>query len=181
MVGMDWSKLNYSVESEVLPEFSVHCCRHPEAFYMGITESKNDKVVYKVPVLDRTVDKPIYKLSVCLAPIYGNETKWLMLAELIEHYKLQGVQHFYVYVKDIDDYSRILIDDYEKSGEIEVVYFKKEQDRFMMDWQPVGVVVHVLSAEAFITQLRVLRTAFREVGITPAMLYSQIWTKEFWR
>ncbi|CAJ0588771.1 unnamed protein product [Cylicocyclus nassatus] len=136
----NWDKLNLSVESVIFPEHSVHCCRHPEAFYMGITENKNDEVALKVPVLDRTVDRPLYNLSVCLAPLYGNESKWLLLTELIEHHKLQGVQHFYVYVKDIDDYSRLVIDDYEKSGEIEVVYFTKEQDRLGMDWHLVGVV-----------------------------------------
>ena len=29
-----------------------------------------------------------------------------MLTELVEHCKLQGVDHFYVYVRDMDEYSR---------------------------------------------------------------------------
>ncbi|VDN21341.1 unnamed protein product [Cylicostephanus goldi] len=130
---INWNKLDSPVESMVFPEFAVHCCRHPRAFYMAISKNKDEKLSLRVPVIDRTVD-------MCLAPLYGNESKWLLFAELIEHYKLQGVQHFYIYVKDIDDYSRLLIDDYEKSGEIEVIYFKKEQDRPAMDWQIVGVM-----------------------------------------
>ncbi|VDN22382.1 unnamed protein product [Cylicostephanus goldi] len=106
---------------------------------MGITEKNDDEVTFTVPVSDRTIDEPKYNLSVCLAPMYGNESKWLMLTELIEHYKLQGVQHMYIYVKDIDEYSRIIFDDYEKSGEIEVVYFRKQQDRLGYHWQMVGV------------------------------------------
>ncbi|CAJ0606321.1 unnamed protein product [Cylicocyclus nassatus] len=135
----DWKELGPPVESVVFPEFAVHCCRHPRAAYMGLTESEDEEVNFTVPILDRTVDKPKYNLSVCLAPMYGNESKWLMLAELIEHYKLQGVQHVYLYVKDIDDYSRLLIDDYERSGEVEVVYLRKEQDRYGMEWHMVGV------------------------------------------
>lgn len=41
-----------------------------------------------------------------MAPMYGFTSKWLLLTELIEHSKLQGVQHFYMYVKELDDYSR---------------------------------------------------------------------------
>lgn len=37
--------------------------------------------------------------------MYDDESKWLMLAEVIEHYKLQGVDHFYLYVKDYDNYT----------------------------------------------------------------------------
>lgn len=33
--------------------------------------------------------EPTHFFSVCLAPIYGTEPKWLLLAELVEHYKLQ--------------------------------------------------------------------------------------------
>lgn len=33
--------------------------------------------------------EPVHFFSVCLAPIYGTEPKWLLLAELVEHYKLQ--------------------------------------------------------------------------------------------
>ncbi|CAJ0608225.1 unnamed protein product [Cylicocyclus nassatus] len=123
----------------VFPEFAVHCCRHPRAAYMGITEHKNDEVNLLVPVLDRVADEPKYNLSVCLAPIYGNDSKWLLLVELIEHYKLQGVQHLYIYVKDIDNYSRMLVEDYERSGEIEVVYLRRENDRFGSEWQLAGI------------------------------------------
>ncbi|KAK6050555.1 hypothetical protein COOONC_11940 [Cooperia oncophora] len=41
----------------------------------------------------------------CVKPMYGSDTKFLLFAEYIEHYKLQGVQHFYIYVKDVDQYT----------------------------------------------------------------------------
>ncbi|ETN79697.1 hypothetical protein NECAME_09657 [Necator americanus] len=137
----NWVELEASVESVVFPNFIIHCCRYQSAAYMGITESKDAEVNFTVPVLDRTIDNPKYILSLCLAPIYGNESKWLLLAELIEHYKLQGVEHFYIYIKDIDNYSRKLLDDYVKSGEVELVFFKEGQDRPGKEWQLVGVEV----------------------------------------
>ncbi|KAK6734749.1 hypothetical protein RB195_018130 [Necator americanus] len=135
----NWVELEASVESVVFPNFIIHCCRYQSAAYMGITESKDAEINFTVPVLDRTIDNPKYILSLCLAPIYGNESKWLLLAELIEHYKLQGVEHFYIYIKDIDNYSRKLLDDYVKSGEVELVFFKEGQDRPGKEWQLVGV------------------------------------------
>ncbi|KHJ98995.1 hypothetical protein OESDEN_01010 [Oesophagostomum dentatum] len=135
----DWKELESPVESVVFPAYAIHCCRHPEAAYMSITGTMDGAVDSLVPVLDRTVDDPQYNLSLCLAPMYGDESKWLLLAELIEHYKLQGVQHFYLYIKDIDAYSRKLIDDYVKTGEAEAVYFREERDRPGKEWQLVGV------------------------------------------
>ncbi|KHJ98999.1 hypothetical protein OESDEN_01014 [Oesophagostomum dentatum] len=112
---------------------------HPDAVYMGISEARDKETISTVPVLDRTLDNPKYALSLCLAPMYGKESKWLMLAELIEHYKLQGVEHFYLYIKDIDSYSRRIIDDYVKTGEAEAIFFRKKQDRPGKEWQLVGV------------------------------------------
>ncbi|KIH57704.1 hypothetical protein ANCDUO_12099 [Ancylostoma duodenale] len=63
----------------------------------------------------------------------------MLLVELIEHYKLQGVNHFYVYIKDIDDYSQKLIDDYAKNGEVETVHLSDKQHRIGKDWQLVGI------------------------------------------
>ncbi|KIH45641.1 hypothetical protein ANCDUO_24318, partial [Ancylostoma duodenale] len=82
---------------------------------------------------------PPYTLSLCLAPFYGNDSKWLLLAELVEHYKLQGVEHFYFYVKEVDDYSRKLVNDYVKGGEAEIVRFQREHDRPLRNWQHVAV------------------------------------------
>ncbi|VDM69100.1 unnamed protein product [Strongylus vulgaris] len=108
---------------------------------MSISLNVDDVVNFTTAVLDRTLDNPQYELALCLAPIYDNETKWLMLAELFEHYKLQGVEHFYLYIKDIDNYSRKLVDDYVKSGEAEAIYFREEHDRLGYKWQFAGVEV----------------------------------------
>ncbi|KIH57791.1 hypothetical protein ANCDUO_12014 [Ancylostoma duodenale] len=61
--------------------------------------------------------------------MYGNERKWLLLAELIEHNKLQGVEYFYLYVKDMDYYTSKLIKHYVRSGLAEVIHFHNAEDR----------------------------------------------------
>ncbi|RCN47968.1 hypothetical protein ANCCAN_06020 [Ancylostoma caninum] len=71
--------------------------------------------------------------------MYDDESKWLMLAEEIEHYKLQGLDHFYLYVKDYDNYTYKLIESYVKSGEAEVIHFRNQRDRPGSEWQLVGI------------------------------------------
>ncbi|RCN40621.1 hypothetical protein ANCCAN_13440, partial [Ancylostoma caninum] len=132
-------EIDSPVKSVVYPEFVVYCCSNPLARFMSITEAVEESVMQVVPLLNRTVDDPKYSLSLCLSPLYGNESKWILLAELIEHYKLQGVMHFYVYIKDIDDYSRKLIDDYIETGEVETIFFSDKQHRMGKDWQLAGV------------------------------------------
>ncbi|EYC00571.1 hypothetical protein Y032_0114g421 [Ancylostoma ceylanicum] len=136
----NWVELEPSVESVGFPEYAYYCCKHPLAKHMSISETKNETVNFTVPVIDRKIDDPKYNLSMCVAPLYGDfERKWLLLAELIEHYKLQGVQHFYIYIKDIDSYSLKLVYDYVKTGEAEVVYFREERDRTGNEWQQVEI------------------------------------------
>jgi len=50
--------------------------------YHFLFHLKSSKV--KVIVLE-----PEHYFSVCVAPLYGNESKWLMIAEFVEWYKLQ--------------------------------------------------------------------------------------------
>ncbi|ETN75452.1 hypothetical protein NECAME_12378 [Necator americanus] len=56
--------------------------------------------------LNHRVSDPKYSLSMCVKPMYGMGTKFLLFTEFIEHYKLQGVQYFYIYIKDLDEYTR---------------------------------------------------------------------------
>ncbi|KAK6019195.1 hypothetical protein OSTOST_15178 [Ostertagia ostertagi] len=127
-----------AVESVVFPEFTVYCCKRGQAHYMSITTTKDEEINQTVPVTDRTLDDPKYTLSMCVKPMYGNRTKFLLFAEYIEHYKLQGVQHFYIYVKDVEEYTEKLIQHYVKNGEAEVVYFREKQDRPSIEWHLVG-------------------------------------------
>ncbi|KAL6729195.1 hypothetical protein Aduo_000272 [Ancylostoma duodenale] len=94
---------------------------------MSLSDTPTEPYEFPVPITDRTQPEPTHFFSVCLAPIYGTEPKWLLLAELVEHYKLQGATYFYVYSKYMDEYSRILLDDYVRTGEAEAIIL---HDRF---------------------------------------------------
>ncbi|KAL6741033.1 hypothetical protein Aduo_014330 [Ancylostoma duodenale] len=124
-----------AVESFVFPEYAVHCCSRDEAKYMSVTENLNDSVVDYVSIVDRQPKRPRYFLSLCLSPMYGSERKWLLLAELIEHNKLQGVEYFYLYIKDVDVYTNKLIKHYVRKGLAEVVHFHNAEDRPGKLWQ----------------------------------------------
>ncbi|RCN51151.1 hypothetical protein ANCCAN_02716 [Ancylostoma caninum] len=131
------NELGEPFKSMVFPEYNVNCLRRERAEFMSLSDSPTGEYEFPVPITDRTQIEPTHFFSVCLAPIYGTEPKWLLLAELVEHYKLQGATHFYVYSKYIDEYSRILLDDYVRTGEAEAIIlhdrFRREDDR----WQSV--------------------------------------------
>ncbi|KIH63697.1 hypothetical protein ANCDUO_06000 [Ancylostoma duodenale] len=124
-------------QTRVFPEFAVYCLRRRGAAFMSLSGTAHEAYSYPVPIVDRTKDEPKHFFSVCIAPIYGKEPKWLLLAEFIEHYKLQGATHFYVYIKNIDEYSRILLDDYIRTGEVEVVVLHDRFQRKDDEWQVV--------------------------------------------
>ncbi|WKY08491.1 hypothetical protein Q1695_007765 [Nippostrongylus brasiliensis] len=127
-----------AVKSVFFPEFTVYCCQRSRAEHMSITLTEAEEIRKTVPISDRKTDNPRFTLSMCVRHMYGMEPKFVLFAEFVEHYKLQGVQHFYIYVKDVDDYTNKLITHYVESGEAEVVYFKKEQDRPSVEWHLAG-------------------------------------------
>ncbi|RCN48264.1 hypothetical protein ANCCAN_05679 [Ancylostoma caninum] len=105
MNTFSYEEIEPAVESFIFPEYAVYCCSRDKARYMSVTENLKDPFVEYVPVVDRRMKSPKYFLSLCLSPMYGDESKWLLLAELVEHNKLQGIDYFYIYVKDMDDYT----------------------------------------------------------------------------
>ncbi|KAL6741702.1 hypothetical protein Aduo_014930 [Ancylostoma duodenale] len=122
---------------EIYCQYTVHCLRREGAKFISLSNTATGAYEYPVPSTDRTQAEPVHFFSVCLAPIYGTEPKWLLLAELLEHYKLQGATYFYVYSKHIDQYSRILLDDYIRTGEAENIILHDRFQRSDDQWQPV--------------------------------------------
>ncbi|KIH51883.1 hypothetical protein ANCDUO_18022 [Ancylostoma duodenale] len=118
-------------------EYNVHCLRREGAEFMSLSDTPTGPYEFPVPITDRTQPEPTHFFSVCLAPIYGTEPKWLLLAELVEHYKLQGATYFYVYSKYMDEYSRILLDDYVRTGEAEAIILHDRFWRKDYRWQSV--------------------------------------------
>ncbi|WKY08492.1 hypothetical protein Q1695_007765 [Nippostrongylus brasiliensis] len=94
-----------AVKSVFFPEFTVYCCQRSRAEHMSITLTEAEEIRKTVPISDRKTDNPRFTLSMCVRHMYGMEPKFVLFAEFVEHYKLQGVQHFYIYVKDVDDYT----------------------------------------------------------------------------
>lgn len=59
--------------------------------------------------------EPIHEVSVCVGPIYGNESRWLEIVETTEHHVLIGIRHFYITVfNEMDSYTRRLLDEYQR-------------------------------------------------------------------
>ncbi|CAI5453489.1 unnamed protein product [Caenorhabditis angaria] len=87
---------------------------------------------FPIPLVPRGMENYVedkYEFSMCMSPIYGKEPKWLLISELIEHYKLQGVSHFYFYIHFIDQYSRAILEDYQRTGEITVIELLEKYNR----------------------------------------------------
>ncbi|CAJ0605349.1 unnamed protein product [Cylicocyclus nassatus] len=122
-------------ESVVFPKYTIMCLRREGARFMSLSETSSGQYEYPVPITDRTQSEPTHFLSICLSPIYGTEPKWLQLAELVEHYKIQGATYFYIYSKYIDAYSRILLDDYVRTGDAEVIILHDHSEREDYRWQ----------------------------------------------
>ncbi|RCN51152.1 hypothetical protein ANCCAN_02717 [Ancylostoma caninum] len=147
------TEIGQPFQTRVFPEFAVYCLRRKGTAFVSLSDTSHGDYSYPVPIVDRTKDELEHFFSVCVAPIYGKEPKWLLLAEFIEHYKLQrskqfpmdlfchpffkGATHFYVYIKYIDEYSRILLDDYVRTGEVEVVVLHDRFQRNDDEWQVV--------------------------------------------
>uniref|UniRef100_A0A0K0DN19 Glycosyltransferase family 92 protein n=1 Tax=Angiostrongylus cantonensis TaxID=6313 RepID=A0A0K0DN19_ANGCA len=102
----------------VFPEFTALCLRREGVKHISLSDAPTGYYEYPVNIPVTT-----HYFSACLAPLYGMEPKWLLLAEFIEHHKIQGVTHFYIYVNELDEYSWILLDNYVRSGEAEVIAF----------------------------------------------------------
>ncbi|PIO55587.1 hypothetical protein TELCIR_23025, partial [Teladorsagia circumcincta] len=130
---------------------------------------------------------PTHFFSVCVAPIYGSEPKWLSLAELIEHYKLQvslafyptkildtqcsvpfaqGATYFYVYTKYIDEYSRVLLDDYIRTGEAEAVILHDRFERADDRWQEVQLQAEMINYDKGRSQMKSIMCLLGDLSAT---------------
>ncbi|CCD74217.1 Glycosyltransferase family 92 protein [Caenorhabditis elegans] len=122
-IGVDGKEVAEPVESRVYPFFVVYCSRRSNATMLGITNSKNEPISTEnsAKLIHRKFKEYQHNVSFCLAPIYGKEPKWLHFAELVEHYKLQGVNKFFIYIREIGEYDMKLVKSYVASGEVEII------------------------------------------------------------
>uniref|UniRef100_A0A8R1HRQ5 Glycosyltransferase family 92 protein n=1 Tax=Caenorhabditis japonica TaxID=281687 RepID=A0A8R1HRQ5_CAEJA len=122
-IGKDGKEVAEPLESTVYPFFVVYCSRRSNTTMLAITIDKSEAISTKnsVKLVKRKFKEYQHNVAFCLAPVYGKEPKWLHFVELVEHYKLQGVNKFFVYIREIEDYDAKLIDSYVATGEVEII------------------------------------------------------------
>ncbi|CAD6199132.1 unnamed protein product [Caenorhabditis auriculariae] len=123
-------------KSFIYPQFAIFCPPRENTSRMTVTMKKDEIPEFTMAVVPKpSTSEPEHMLGVCLAPIYGDEPKWLMLIELIEHYKMQGATKFYIYVQKINSHDQRVLNYYQRTGELEVQYLV-ENDLFEASyWQ----------------------------------------------
>ncbi|CAO4373578.1 unnamed protein product [Caenorhabditis nigoni] len=93
----------YQKAVSVFPEFTIKCSEDASLrpAYVAVTINKKDIPRNMKGMLSQetktTTSQKKSELTVCLAPLFGESPKVLMLIEFIEYYKLQGVDHFLIY------------------------------------------------------------------------------------
>ncbi|EFO88201.1 hypothetical protein CRE_16541 [Caenorhabditis remanei] len=81
---------NSSYQSIFFPMNVIRCPRRIGVKYMSISFNSEEIPQEPIPLIYRVFETPIHEVSVCVGSIYGSESKWLEVAEFIEHYKLIG-------------------------------------------------------------------------------------------
>lgn len=56
---------------------------------------------------------------------------------------IQGATYFYIYLASISNYDRMIIDDYMRTGEAEVIVLHERFKRYESEWQQIQI--HVIN------------------------------------
>ena len=91
-----------------------------------------------------------------MATLYGDEPKFLQIVDFIEYYKLQGATFFHIYLRNVTDYDRVLLDDYVRTGDIEII---KMHDHYWRDdfmWHNSQINVRIILETTFISCFRIV-------------------------
>ncbi|UMM29622.1 hypothetical protein L5515_011891 [Caenorhabditis briggsae] len=129
-------------KSVVWPLSVITCPRRLGIEYVSVSfedeeEEDNQVIREPIPLVFRAYEKPIHEISVCVGPLYGNESKWLETIEYVEHYRLLGATFFYFNLFNMNDYDRKIIDDYERLG-------LAESTKYVTEYLRLGWMSHLL-------------------------------------
>ncbi|PIC35227.1 hypothetical protein B9Z55_014650 [Caenorhabditis nigoni] len=129
-------------KSVVWPLSVITCPRRLGTEYVSVSfedeeEEENQLIREPIPLVFRAFEKPIHEISVCVGPLYGNESKWLETIEYVEHYRLLGATFFYFNLFNMNDYDRKIIDDYERLG-------LAESTKYVTEYLRLGWMSHLL-------------------------------------
>ncbi|CAL2038621.1 unnamed protein product [Caenorhabditis brenneri] len=119
----------------VFPESVVECPRRIGAEFVSVSKSLEASAPMPVRLNFRVYEEPIHELSICVAPMYGNQSTWLQITDFIEHNKLEGASFFYFYVGKISPYDERMLNEYVRTGEVEVVKLQDKYERVFIAWQ----------------------------------------------
>uniref|UniRef100_A0A8R1HQB1 Glycosyltransferase family 92 protein n=2 Tax=Caenorhabditis japonica TaxID=281687 RepID=A0A8R1HQB1_CAEJA len=126
-------------QSHVFPESTVYCGRRIGAKYISISKRVDDIPEPPVKIRNRVTLIPQHYFTVCLATIYGPEPKFVQIVDFIEYHKLQGATFFHIYLRNASAYDRMLLDDYVKSGEIELIVLNDRYWRADFMWHNMQI------------------------------------------
>ncbi|PIC25323.1 hypothetical protein B9Z55_018296 [Caenorhabditis nigoni] len=130
-----------SYQSVVFPESVLHCPRRIGAEFVSVSRSldREEEIPAPVRLTFRSFEKQPHDLTVCVGPMYGNESKWLQIADFVEHMKLEGATFVYFYVGNISDYDRKILTDYARTGDVEVINLHDKYDRPFYAWHLITI------------------------------------------
>ncbi|CAL2044306.1 unnamed protein product [Caenorhabditis brenneri] len=124
-------------QSRVIPLTVVSCARRYGAEYVSLIFDEDEEPQDPIPLIFRAYEQPVHELSVCVGPLYGDESKWLEVVEYVEHYRLMGTSMFYFTLFNMNEYDRKIIDDYERLG-------LAESTKYMMEYVKLGWMFHLI-------------------------------------
>ncbi|CAB3396708.1 unnamed protein product [Caenorhabditis bovis] len=114
--------------AKIFPDHTVFCARRIGADYIAISNSTNkNELVHQVKIQARFGEYQHF-FTVCLNAKSQGESRFFQIAEFIEYHKMQGATFFQVYLQNITDYDRLLIEDYSRTGDIEYIKFENSQN-----------------------------------------------------
>ncbi|KAF1753297.1 hypothetical protein GCK72_019853 [Caenorhabditis remanei] len=123
----------------VFPESVIHCPRRIGAEFVSVSKYKTEDFPNPMRLKFRNFEKPIHEFAICVAPLYGQEPKWIQIVEFIEHHKMEGATLFYFHIGNISDYDRKVLDEYENNGDIEVKVLQEKYERPFYAWQLIEI------------------------------------------
>ncbi|KAF1769958.1 hypothetical protein GCK72_001775 [Caenorhabditis remanei] len=132
LVGSEWKGV-------IFPESVIHCPRRKGAEFVSVTKEMRDEPPTPMKLKYRIYERPVHNLSICVAAFYGNEPKWIQIAEFIEHHKMEGATFFYFHIGNISSYDRRILDEYQNSGDIEVKVLQEKYERPFYAWQLIEI------------------------------------------
>ncbi|PIC23512.1 hypothetical protein B9Z55_017192 [Caenorhabditis nigoni] len=127
-------------KSYVMPLTVVSCARRAGAEFVSLKWNEDDDeeiIEDPIPLINRVYEQPAHELSVCVGPLYGDESKWLEIIEYVEHYRLMGTTMFYFTIFNMNEYDRRIIDDYERMG-------LAESTKYIMEYVKLGWMFHLI-------------------------------------